>query len=93
MTYAIELSRSAARDAKAIRDNSVKQAIRRAIEALAEDPFPRGSKKLRGLPDIWCIRIGGCRVVYTVEGDRLVVLILMIAGRGDVYERLQRRLG
>jgi mRNA interferase RelE/StbE len=93
LAYVIELSRPAARDAKAIKDRSAKAAIRRAIEALAEEPFPRGAKKLRGLPDIWRIRIGGWRVVYAVEDDRLVVLVLMIAGRGDVYERLQRRLG
>jgi mRNA interferase RelE/StbE len=93
MAYTIEVTRPAARDAKAIRDRSTKAAIRRVIEALAEEPFPRGAKKLRGLPGIWRIRIGGWRVVYAVEDDRLVVLVLMIAGRGDVYERLQRRLG
>ena len=93
MTYTIEVSRPAARDAGAIRHSKAKAAIRSAIEALAEDPFPRGAKKLRGHPNLWRIRIGGWRVVYTVEGDRLLVLVLMIAGRGDVYERLQRRLG
>jgi mRNA interferase RelE/StbE len=93
LTYTIEVSRPAARDAKGIRDRSAKAAIRHAIEALAEEPFPRGAKKLRGHPDLWRIRIGGWRVVYTVEGERLVVLVLMIAGRGDVYVRLQRRLG
>jgi mRNA interferase RelE/StbE len=93
MAYTIEVTRPAERDVRSIKEQSVKQAIRRAIEALAEEPFPRGAKKLRGLPEIWRIRIGGWHVVYTVEGDRLVVLILMIAGRGDVYQRLQRRLG
>lgn len=93
MAYRIEVSRPAARDAGAIRDRSAKAAIRRAVEALAEEPYPRGAKKLRGHPDIWRIRIGGWRVVYAVEGERLVVLVLMIAARGDVYERLQRRLG
>ena len=93
MAYRIELSRPAARDVKAIRDKAAKLAIRRAIEALAEEPFPRRAKKLRGLPDIWRLRVGDWRVVYAVEGERLVVLVLMIGGRGDVYARLQRRLG
>ncbi len=93
MAYTIEVSRPAARDAKGIKDRVAKQAIRRAIEALAEEPYPRGAKKLRGHPGLWRIRVGGWRVVYTVEDDRLVVLVLMIAARGDVYERLRRRLG
>ena len=91
MAYRIELTRPAARDAKGIKDRVAKQAIRRAIEALAEEPYPRGAKKLRGHPELWRIRVGGWRVVYTVEDDRL--LVLLIAARGDVYERLRRRLG
>ena len=93
MAYRIELARPAARDAGGIKDRVAKQAIRHAIEALAEEPYPRGAKKLRGHPGLWRIRVGGWRVVYTVEDDRLVVLGLMIAARGDVYERLRRRLG
>ena len=93
MAYRIELARPAARDAGAIGDRVARQAIRRAIEALAEEPFPRGAKKLRGHPGLWRIRVGGWRVVYTVEDDLLLVLVLMIAARGDVYERLRRWLG
>ncbi|HUF86497.1 MAG TPA: type II toxin-antitoxin system RelE/ParE family toxin, partial [Thermohalobaculum sp.] len=79
MAYRIELSRPAARDVKAIKDKAAKQALRRAIEALAEDPFPRAAKKLRGEPVLWRLRVGGWRVVYTVEADRL--LVLLIGGR------------
>ena len=93
MAYRIELARPAARDAKGIRDRSAKAAIRRAIEALAEEPYPRGAKKLRGHPGLWRVRVGDWRVVYTVDDERLLVLVLMIGGRGDVYERLRRRLG
>jgi len=93
LAYRIELARPAARDAGGIKDRVAKQAIRHAIEALAEEPYPRGAKKLRGHPGLWRIRVGGWRVVYTVEDDRLVVLVLMIPARGDVYERLRRRLG
>lgn len=93
MRYRVELSRPAAREVRAIRDKAAKQALRRAIEALAGDPFPRAAKKLRGEPGLWRIRVGGWRVVYTVEAERVVVLVLMIGGRGDVYERLKRRLG
>jgi mRNA interferase RelE/StbE len=91
LAYRIELARPAARDAGGIRDRVARQAIRHAIEALAEEPYPRGVKKLRGHPGLWRIRVGGWRVVYTVDDN--LVLVLMIAARGDVYERLRRRLG
>ncbi|MCH8167622.1 MAG: type II toxin-antitoxin system RelE/ParE family toxin [Proteobacteria bacterium] len=87
----MELSRPAARDAGAIRHRAARQALRQAIEALAQQPYPHGVRKLRGDPGLWRIRVGGWRVVYTVEDD--VLLVLMIGGRGDVYERLRRRLG
>ena len=90
MTYRIELSRPAARDAGAIRDRVARQAIRQAIDALAEEPYPHGAKKLRGHPGLWRVRVGGWRVVYTVEDN--LVLVLMIAARGGVYERLRRRV-
>lgn len=48
---------------------------------------------LRGEPGLWRIRVGDWRVVYTVAAERVVVLVLMIGGRGDVYERLKRRSG
>lgn len=64
-----------------------------AIGALAGDPHPRGATKLRGQPGLWRIRAGDWRVVYTVADERLLGLVLMIGGRGDVYERLRWRLG
>ena len=92
MANRIEVSPPAARDAGGIGDRVAKQAIGHAIEALAEEPYPRGARKLRGHPDLWRVRVGGWRAVYTVEDDLLLVLVLMIVARGDLYERL-RRLG
>jgi mRNA-degrading endonuclease RelE of RelBE toxin-antitoxin system len=39
------------------------------------------------------VRTGSYRIVYSVEGGRLLVLVLAIGDRGDIYERLRRRLG
>ena len=56
-------------------------------------PLSGGARKLRGEPGLSRLPLSGWRVVYTVEADRLLVLVLLIGGRGDVYERLKRRLG
>jgi mRNA interferase RelE/StbE len=55
------------------------------IHALAEDPHPPGSTKLEGADDLYRIRYGDYRVIYTVENDRLVVAVVKVANRRDAY--------
>jgi mRNA interferase RelE/StbE len=55
------------------------------VEMLAGDPRPRSVVKLAGCENLWRIRIGNYRVVYEIHDDRLVVLVLRVAHRKDVY--------
>jgi len=59
--------------------------IVRAIEELADDPRPAGCVKLVGEDNLWRIRVGSYRVVYSIEDDDLLVLILRVAHRKDAY--------
>ena len=93
MTYRIVISRPAQRDLQSIRDRKVRQRIASAIESLAENPRPQQAQRLRGTGEVWRIRVGDWRICYTVEADQLIVLVLIVGQRGDVYERLRRRLG
>ena len=86
------MSNAAQRDLRRIRDRTILQRVSSAIEGLANDPWPSGARKLRDVEGIWRIRTGDWRICYTVEADRLIVLILSVAQRGNVYERLRRRL-
>lgn len=63
----------------------VRQRIIRSIESLSEDPRPPMASKLTGHEDFYRIRVGDYRVVYEVEDDRLVVLVLRVAHRKDAY--------
>jgi mRNA interferase RelE/StbE len=56
-----------------------------ALEELRDNPRPAGVVKLAGTKDLWRIRIGNDRVVYEVHDDRLLVLVLRVAHRKDVY--------
>ena len=56
-----------------------------AILGLAVAPHPPGSKKLQGTGDFYRIRIGDYRVVYQVENERLVVVVVNVAHRRDIY--------
>jgi mRNA interferase RelE/StbE len=55
------------------------------IEALREDPFPAGCKKMAAIPDAWRIRAGDYRVVYQVHRGALLILVLTVGNRKDVY--------
>lgn len=62
--------------------------IEAAIAALADDPRPAGAKLLVGKSDYRRIRVGSYRVVYTIEDDRLVILVLTLGHRREVYRGL-----
>jgi len=59
--------------------------IERRIDALADQPRPPGCKKLTGL-DAWRIRVGDYRVIYQIHDDRLIVLVVRIGHRREVYD-------
>ena len=83
MTYAVNILRLAQRQlAKISRQDHPR--IVAAIEALATTPRPAGCKKLSGRP-AWRIRMGSYRVIYEIYDNRLVILVVSIGNRKDVY--------
>jgi mRNA interferase RelE/StbE len=69
-------------------DHAVRRRIARAIGRLSECPRPAGCAKLTGAKDAYRIRVGDYRVVYQIEDRVLVVYVIRIAHRRDVYRRL-----
>ena len=87
MTYAVEISTSAAKSIAKI-EKKTRLRVIGAIELLALDPRPPGVKMLRGGEQgRWRARVGGSRIVYTVGDDRLIVLVLRAEHRREVYDR------
>ena len=64
---------------------SIQARLRPAIEALAENPRPHGVKKLAGEENLYRIRVGDYRVIYKIQGEILVFLIVKIGHRREVY--------
>ena len=87
MAYRIELAPKAQRDFKAL-DGSIRRRIARRIDSLAENPYPQGIKKIEGEDELYRLRIGDYRVLYQVKGKILLVLIVGIGHRRDIYRRL-----
>ena len=56
-----------------------------AIEGLADDPMPVGCKKLVGSEHTYRIRVGDYRIVYDIQNANLVIFVIRIRHRRDVY--------
>jgi mRNA interferase RelE/StbE len=82
-SYELAFKKSVAKDLRAFPTREVKRILER-IRALADDPRPPGCEKLSGR-DRYRVRQGAYRIVYEVENARLVVLIVKIGHRRDVY--------
>ena len=53
---------------------------------LGDDPRPHGCIKLKGADSLWRIRVGDYRLVYSIEDDELIVLVVRVAHRKDVFQ-------
>lgn len=85
MAYEIEVRPAAMRALKRI-DHQDQARIRGVIALLAADPRPPGAKRLRGRAGLR-IRVGNYRIIYTVEDDRLLFVVVTLGHRRDVYDR------
>ncbi len=83
-SYEIEITRTAEKQLKKLPRQDQERVVA-SVLGLADEPRPRGSRKLVGYDDVFRIRVGTYRVLYSVSGRRLVIIILKVGHRQDVY--------
>ncbi|MEV4421027.1 type II toxin-antitoxin system RelE/ParE family toxin [Patulibacter sp. NPDC049589] len=83
--YRIELRPAAVRALKTL-DPPVRRRIQGAIALLAEDPRPPAARRLQGR-DALRVRVGDYRIIYAVEDDVLLVVVVTLGHRREVYDR------
>jgi len=82
--YKVVLKSTAVKEIEAIARKKDRQQIIKRIGLLADNPRPAGCTKLSGY-DRYRIRVGSYRIVYGVEDDELVVMVVKVGHRKDVY--------
>ncbi len=82
--YRIDVSATAERQIRRL-PRTDQARILRAVVALSTAPRPPGCRTLSGHDDVFRIRIGRYRVLYAIEDRRLVILVLKVGDRKDVY--------
>lgn len=85
--YELRITAAAAKELDALPRKKDRQAVVSRILALAEEPRPPGCAKLSGVEDLYRVRQGPYRIVYTIEDDPLIVVVIRIADRKKVYRR------
>jgi mRNA interferase RelE/StbE len=84
MAHSLEFKTSARKQIASLSKANADR-ILEAIDKLSAAPRPRGCKKLKGI-DAYRIRVGDYRVVYEIHNDVLVVLVVRVAHRREVYK-------
>jgi mRNA interferase RelE/StbE len=84
MAYRIEFVPVANRQFRKLPRN-IQARLRVRIDALSENPRPRGVEKLQGEDDLYRIRIGDYRVVYQIQDKVLLILVVKIGHRREIY--------
>lgn len=82
-TYRIELRPAAVRSLRKL-DPQVRRRVQGAIALLAQEPRPPGARALPARPGL-LVRVGDYRIIYTVEDDVLMVVVVRLGHRRDVY--------
>jgi mRNA interferase RelE/StbE len=83
--YALEFTPKAIRSLGKL-DRPVAERIRAAAEALRDDPRPPGARMPTGMHGVWRIRVAkDYRIVYTLDDDRLVILVVDAGHRREIY--------
>jgi mRNA interferase RelE/StbE len=83
--YRIELRPAAVRALRKI-DLDMRGRVQGAIALLAQDPRPPAARALQGRPGLR-VRVGDYRIIYTVSDDVLLVVVVTVGHRRDVYNR------
>ena len=86
MSYRIEVAPSAVRQLRKL-DRVAQRRVQGAIELVASEPRPNGAKKLIGGDGEWRVRTGDHRIVYELHDHVLLVLVVAVGHRSDIYER------
>lgn len=82
--YRVEFTAAAAKEVRKL-DPQVRRRILAGISELERDPRPHGVRKLAGYENAWRVRVGDYRVLYEISDEQVLVTVVRVAHRRDVY--------
>lgn len=86
MAYSVQIAPAAERQLRKL-SKSIQQQITKRLLKLESNPRPDGVKKLEGEKDLYRLRVSDFRIVYMVQDQALLVLVVKVGHRKEVYRR------
>lgn len=86
VTYRVTLTPAAVRQLRKF-DPQVRRRLQAAIELLAGQPRPPAATRLVGGSGEWRVRTGAYRIIYEIRDDELLILVIQVGHRREVYRR------
>lgn len=87
-TFRVVLTKNAARQLRRIErgNKKVYKQLENALQDLKKDPYGPNTAPLKGVPSDRRVRVGGYRILYSIERKELLVEVMRVGSRGDVYK-------
>lgn len=86
MIYTVEFKRSASKELRRL-PKDIQRRIAKAIDGLAENPRPHGYIQMETDDVLYRIRVSNYRIIYEIIDNQLIILVIRIGHRGEVYRR------
>jgi len=87
VSYKVTVTPAPAKFLERLRDEVLKLRLLKALRSLEANPRSPGSVKLQGADELYRTRVGDYRIVYQIQDALLVVLVVEIGHRGEIYRR------
>ena len=88
--YAVSLDKDAQKALECLPSKEVARIVKK-INSLASDPRPPGCEKMKGADKDYRVRVGDYRIIYSIEDKQLLILVIDIGPRKDIYRRRKHR--
>ncbi len=85
-TYRVELERAVLKTLRNLPKNIVSR-LQQAIDTLVDNPRPVGCIRLQSKRELYRVRVGDWRIIYTINNDELLVVVVDVGSRGGVYRK------
>ena len=86
MIYTVKYEKHALKELVKLPSSAVKQILLK-IDSLAINPYQSGVKKLKGFDHVFRAKAGNYRILYEVDGEQVLIMIVAIGDRKDIYKR------
>jgi mRNA interferase RelE/StbE len=85
MSYIIRITKGAIKELRSIPKSHYIN-IRKRINELEDNPYPPDCKKLKGFDNIFRIRVAAYRIIYEIKNEELIITVIKIGHRKDIYD-------